>query len=141
MVTSEGVIDSLLLCQTSLQRDPSAGKPRTVMMGTHPVSQTQASGGSDRPRTACRPYDPCARGCCLSLRGREVSQARAILPPRDGLCWKQLLSTLSGEVEVRTDPQVAAAGGAARGSRLKEIRWRPREDRAPALGSSTGSKV
>ena len=27
------------------------------MMGTHPVPQTQASGGSDRPRTACRPYD------------------------------------------------------------------------------------
>lgn len=84
---------------------------------------------------------PWARGCCPSLRGHEVSQAHAILPLRDGLCWKQLLSALSGEVEARTDPQVAAVGGAARGSRLKEIIRRPQEDGAPALGSSTGSKV
>lgn len=31
------------------------------MMGTHPVPQTQASGGSDRPRTACLLYDTLGR--------------------------------------------------------------------------------
>lgn len=82
---------------------------------------------------------PWAGGRHPSLRVRVISQSRAILPLRDGLCWKQLLSTLSGEVEARTDPQVAAAGGAAQGSRL-EIRWRPGEDGAPALGSHTGSR-
>lgn len=63
VVTSEEVIDSPLLCQTSLQRDPSAGK-----LGTHPVPQTQASGGSDRPRAACL--------LCDTLGQRKLSFAQ-----------------------------------------------------------------